>query len=192
MAPWLYRRSQIRAETAVAVADEDPGHDHIESLLSEGILLEPTAAVSLTAVRKASQSGVVKGHGYQCGYGNRTEDAVVVALPFGEWAQGGGCPASEFAELTEESAKKWRWKCSAELIYQRLCADFLICGRASAPLSQSLFRGWGFVRHGSFFCPVVARQLGRNVKKWCLQDCVNIRPTKKDHTDINGVLLCAK
>ena len=73
---------------------------------SEGILVEPTAAVSLTAVRKASQSGVVKGTVINVVTGTGLKTLSLFASLWGMGAKAEELPASEFAELTEGERQK--------------------------------------------------------------------------------------
>ena len=98
----------------MAVADEEILAMTRQISSSEGILVEPTA-VSLTAVRKASQSGVVKGTVINVVTGTGLKTLSLFASLWGMGAKAEELPASEFAELTEGERKKWRWsrKCSA-------------------------------------------------------------------------------
>ena len=114
----------------MAVADEEILAMTRQISSSEGILVEPTAAVSLTAVRKASQSGVVKGTVINVVTGTGLKTLSLFASLWGMGAKAEELPASEFAELTEESAKSGDGAGSAPLgtVYQRLCADFSSVG----------------------------------------------------------------
>lgn len=92
--------------TAVAVADEEILAMTRQISSSEGILVEPTAAVSLTAVRKASQSGVVKGTVINVVTGTGLKTLSLFASLWGMGAKAEELPASEFAELTEGERQK--------------------------------------------------------------------------------------